>query len=342
MARADLIKQLIRSHTQGDDAAFRETVMQLAAEERTGRHPVLAAQIERLIRNGTDSQAASQAFAAAMPPPPDGDRRTPLLEVRKADRYLADLVLDAATMGAVERMLLEIRGWHVLEAHGLRLTQRVLFCGPSGCGKTVTAEAIAAELGLPLMVVRFDAVVSSLLGETAANLRRVFDYASSGQWLMLFDEFDAIGRSRDDVTEHGEIKRVVNAFLQILDGLRTRSLIIAATNFEQALDPAIWPRFDDVLRFEKPTPIQVGDLLSRLLGSNPCRSTFMRRLSKSLENASHAEVERVALDIRRRCSLEGRTDVEREDVDDAIERHAYRMRLMSTGHHESPPHIDHG
>lgn len=308
MARADLIKQLIRSHTQGDDAAFRAAVMQLAAEERTGRHPLLATQLERLVRNGTDSRARSQTFEAEMPPPPDGDRRKPLLEVRKPDRYLADLVLDEVTMGAVQRMLLEVRGWHVLEAHGLRPTQRVLFCGPSGCGKTVTAEAIAAELGLPLMVVRFDAVVSSLLGETAANLRRVFDYASSGQWVMLFDEFDAIGRARDDATEHGEIKRVVNSFLQILDGLRTRSFIIAATNFEQALDPAIWRRFDDVLRFAKPSPSQIRDLLARLLASNECSPALIRRLSSSLENTSHAEVERAALDIRKRCSLEGRTE----------------------------------
>lgn len=342
VARADLIKQLIRSHTHGDDATFRQTALQLAAEERDGRHPQLASQIERLVRNGGDPHVEARGFSATVPSPPDGDRRRPLLEVRKPDRYLADLILDDVTLGAVERMLREVRGWHVLEAHGLRPTQRVLFCGPSGCGKTATAEAIAAELALPLMVVRFDAVVSSLLGETAANLRRVFDYASSGQWVMLFDEFDAIGRSRDDATEHGEIKRVVNSFLQILDGLKTRSFIIAATNFEQALDPAIWRRFDDVLRFGMPTPTQVGELLGRLLGMNGCSPSHERRLRDALGSSSHAEVERVALDIRKRCSLEGRTEIEREDVDDAIERHAYRVRLMSTGHSEAPPHIDHG
>lgn len=341
MARADLIKQMIRSHTQGDDAAFRETALRLANEEREGRHPVLASQIERLLRNDANSEASVEGFAATMPPP-DGDRRRPLLEVRRPDRYLADLILDGPTSRSVERILLEVRGWRVLESHGLRPTQRVLFCGPSGCGKTATAEAMAAELGLPLLVVRFDAVVSSLLGETAANLRRVFDYASGGQWVMLFDEFDAIGRARDDATEHGEIKRVVSSFLQILDGLRTRSFIIAATNFEQALDPAIWRRFDDVLRFEKPTPAQVRELLDKLLVTNPCSSALLHDLAEAFESASHAEVEGAALDIRKRCSLEGRDRVTRDDVAEAIERHAYRISLMRSGNSASPPTIDNG
>jgi SpoVK/Ycf46/Vps4 family AAA+-type ATPase len=85
------------------------------------------------------------------------------------------------------------------------------------------AEAISAEMGIPMLYVRFDAVVSSLLGETAANLRKVFDYAQRGRWILFFDEFDAIGRSRDDSTEHGEIKRVLNSFLQIMDNFQGRS-----------------------------------------------------------------------------------------------------------------------
>ncbi len=124
-------------------------------------------------------------------------------------------------------------------------------------------EALSRELGVPLLVVRFDAVVSSLLGETAANLRKVFDYVARGVWVVLFDEFDAIGRSRDDSTEHGELKRVVNAFLQMLDRFSGRSLIVAATNFEQALDPALWRRFDEIVRFERPSRARSRNCLQR-------------------------------------------------------------------------------
>lgn len=188
-----------------------------------------------------------------------------MLEIKRPDRYLDDLVLEEATRSLLDRLLREFREWEVLLTNGLRPVRRVLFCGPSGCGKTVTAEALAAELGLPLLYVRFDAVVSSPLGETAANLRKVFDYARRGQWVMLFDEFDAIGRSRDDITEHGEIKRVVNSFLQIMDNFDGRSLIIAATNFEQVLDPAVWRRFDEVIRFERPGDNQLRILIRKRL-----------------------------------------------------------------------------
>ena len=114
---------------------------------------------------------------------------------------------------------------------------RVIFCGPPGCGKTSAAEALAAELGVPLVVVRLDAIVSSYLGQTAGNLRRIFDYASTARWVVLFDEFDALGRERSDPSEHGEIKRVVNSFLQLLDSYTGPGLLVAATNHEETLDP---------------------------------------------------------------------------------------------------------
>ena len=136
-------------------------------------------------------------------------------------RRLTDLVLDEATRKTLERIADENRKADLLKTYGSRPANRILFCGPPGCGKTVSAEAIAAELYLPLALVRFDAVVSSYLGETAANLRKVFDFARSRPMVVLFDEFDAIGKDRASLEEHGEIKRVVNSFLQILDGFRS-------------------------------------------------------------------------------------------------------------------------
>ena len=130
-----------------------------------------------------------------------------------------------------------------------------------GCGRTVSAEAIAAELYLPLALVRFDAVVSSYLGETAANLRKVFDFARSRPMVVLFDEFDAIGKDRASLEEHGEIKRVVNSFLQILDGFRSDTVAIAATNHQGLLDPALWRRFDEIVFFDMPCAAAIEDLL---------------------------------------------------------------------------------
>ena len=137
-----------------------------------------------------------------------------------------------------------------------------MFCGPSGCGKTLTAEVIAGELGRPLTIVRTDSVVSSFLGETAANLRRVFDFVSASPLVALFDEFDALGKEREDASEHGELRLVVNAVLQMLDAYDGRSLVIAATNHEQLLDSAIWRRFEEVLFLKPPTPAQLLRLLT--------------------------------------------------------------------------------
>ena len=182
----------------------------------------------------------------------------------------------------------------MLRAHGLRPSDRLLFRGPPGCGKTLTAEVIASELGRPLAIVRTDSVVSSFLGETAANLRKVFDFVAASPMVALFDEFDALGKEREDASEHGELRRVVNAVLQILDAYEGRSLIIAATNHESMLDTAIWRRFEEVLFLEPPTVAQLRRLLSiKLRGVR--REFAIEDIAARgwFKGATHADVERV-------------------------------------------------
>ena len=224
MARADLLKELFRAYRDSDRESFMEVARSIADEERKKHHGMLANELLRILNNGVVA-ASPTLISHIQPPPRDSEKKTALLDVRQPDRYFRELVLDKWIKELLFKVMREFREWDVLEANGLRPNNKLLFCGPPGCGKTATAEAIASELGLPLVYVRFDSVVSSLLGETASNLRKVFEYILQDTWVVLFDEFDAIGRSRDDVTEHGEIKRVVNAFLQMLDNFRGRSLI---------------------------------------------------------------------------------------------------------------------
>lgn len=329
MARADLLKKLLETYQRRDDAGFRSIAGEIIEEERRKQHPVLANELQRILSNGVRSMEEARGVATSFDPVPmDNDRRTPLVAIRKPDRYFEDLVLDKSTLEVLERMMVDVRGWEILDACGLTPTRRLLFCGPSGCGKTACAEAIAAELGLPMLYVRFDSVVSSLLGETAANIRKVFEYAARGQWVVFFDEFDAIGRSRDDATEHGEIKRVVNSFLQLLDSFDGRSLVIAATNFEQVLDPAIWRRFDEIVRFDLPDKAGLDTLIHNRLRPLHCSENQIGVLVDALVGASFAEAERVCFDARKRCALDGTNNLRNEDVAAAIERFQYRRDVL--------------
>lgn len=329
MARADLLKKLFISYQSRDDAGFRAAASEIVDEERKKHHPILANELQRILTNGSRSMERVRGYHNAFDPVPmDDNRRTPLLSIRTPDRYFDDLVLDEETRGALNRVVVEVRGWEILEAHGLAPTRRLLFCGPSGCGKTACADSVATELAMPMLYVRFDSVVSSLLGETASNLRKVFDYASRGQWIVFFDEFDAIGRSRDDATEHGEIKRVVNSFLQLLDGFEGRSLVIAATNFEQVLDPAIWRRFDDVVRFELPDSKAIETLFIKRFRPLKATRQQIRLLARTVSGSSFAEAERVCLDARKRCALAGASKLRNEDICSALDRFRYRRRVL--------------
>lgn len=339
MARADLLKQLFKAYRNSDREQFMETARAIADEERRKHHGALANELLRILSNGV-AVASPSLIGTMQPPPRDQERKTPLLEIRHPDRYLRDLVLENSTTDLLVRVMREFREWDVLEANGLRPSHKLLFCGPPGCGKTVTAEAISTELGLPLAYIRFDSVVSSLLGETAANLRKVFEYISQDTWVVLFDEFDAIGRSRDDATEHGEIKRVVNSFLQMLDSFQARSLIIAATNFEQVLDPALWRRFDEIVRFERPTETQIEQLIKRRLHFIWNGNVSVKPYVGRLEGATFGDVERVCIDVLKTCALEGRSKLRREDLETAMQRQALRQQAIEKSRPLESPKVD--
>lgn len=338
MARSDLLKKLFRGYKLGDQQTFMDAALEIVADEKKKSHDLLANELLRILDYGNSQKAMpfqlTQQFENL---PKDSDRGASLFEIRQPQKYLSDLIIDDENRQTLLNVINEFRQWEVLEANGLKPMQKLLFCGPPGCGKTATAEAMAGELGLPILYIRFDAVVSSLLGETAANLRKVFDYASRGSWVILFDEFDAIGRSRDDASEHGELKRVVNSFLQLLDRYSGRSIVIAATNFERVLDPALWRRFDEIIRFEKPSERQIVLLLKKKLATAKLQTSKLGVLSKKLVGMSHAEVERVCFDLLRNTIIGGTQEIRDSDLVDAFKRQAKRNQslIKSSGKNRS-------
>jgi SpoVK/Ycf46/Vps4 family AAA+-type ATPase len=310
------LKQLFRAYREGNELAFRRAAQEIIEDEEAKQHLALARDLRKILVGGN---GAAVAEGVTLPPPPmDREGEWSLAEVRHPERTFEDLVLGGRLDSSLRRLIEELRQWERLDLHGLPRRQRLLLYGPPGCGKTSIAEAIAAETGLPLMIVRLDAVVSSYLGETASNLHRIFDYARNGSWVLLFDEFDALGKARDDPTEHGEIKRVITAFLQLLDGFRGPSLLIAATNHEQLLDPGLWRRFDEVLEVQLPTVHQLRKVLGLRLRGVQHRGVNVRGAASRLGGLPHAAGEKVALDARRSAVLAGRKSLTAADIDEAV------------------------
>lgn len=262
MANGKILRQLIKAGATGDFDAFRRASESIIQDERLKQHHLLANDLEHILY-GEHLKPAKQLSRQVLPlPPVDKERGLPLLDIRQPQRPLEEVVLQEPGLSIIEELLEEHRRADILRSYGMKPSGKVIFFGPPGCGKTLAAEAIAFELDLPLAIVRLDALVSSFLGETAANLRRVFEFIAEQPMVVLFDEFDAIGKERADAAEHGELRRVVNAVLQMMDAYQGKSLILAATNHERILDTAIWRRFDEAIEFPLPDRSQIKQLLA--------------------------------------------------------------------------------
>lgn len=332
MARGDLLKKLFSSFKHDDKEGFYRIANEIIEDEQKKNHGILADELRMILFNG-NSTTYKHAFSTIKPiVPKDADKDVFLIEVVYPDKYFADLVLPQEKKEVLESIVREFRNWDILVSNGVFPSRKILFYGPPGCGKTVTAHAIACELGIPLLYVRFDAVVSSFLGETASNIRKVFDYAKNDNWVIFFDEFDAIGRSRDDLSEHGEIKRVVNTFLQQLDNFKGRSLIIAATNFERSLDYALWRRFDDILNFELPTAEEKLKLCALSIKRFKGPVQVFEQYLGEMENFSHSDIDKMCQTIMKQCILDGRRMFTKHDVEFAVRKQSANVAMRKTSY----------
>lgn len=311
------LKEIFRAFHARDELAFRRAATEIIEEEQAKQHLALARDLQKLLVAG--GGAVDGGASLVLPAPPkDREGDWDLAEVRTPDRLLGDLVLDKRLAATLAELVVEVAQWPTLDVHGIARRQRFLLQGPPGCGKTTAAEALAAELGRPFILVRLDSVVSSYLGETASNLRRLLDYAHQAPFVMLFDEFDALGRSRDEGSEHGEMKRVVTAFLQMIDRYRGPSILLAATNHPGLLDSALWRRFDEVLTFSPPNVHQIRQLLRLRLRGVPSQAVDIERFASTLRGRPHAAVEKFVMDARRRAALRNAPVVTNEDFDAAL------------------------
>ncbi|MHB1089601.1 MAG: AAA family ATPase [Ilumatobacteraceae bacterium] len=327
MARSDHVKALLRSHRDGDEQHFRTTAEKIIEDARRRRHDLLADELEAILEEPIRTRRTTQL--TTLRPLPKGRDETALVAVHHPQRTLHDLVLSSDVRDVLDGILEEQRTRASLHAHGVNPRASILFSGPSGTGKSATAEALAGELGWPLAHVQLATVVSSYLGETAKNLEQIFGFLSSGSCVLLFDEFDMLARDRSERGDHGELKRVVSALLQLIEETNTDSIVIATTNHASLLDSALWRRFDEIVAFGLPNSDQRTLLLEMKLNTVRCDVDF-KMVAMSLDGCTHAEIESVALDAIRLMVTRLDRAINTIHIEYGVNRMEERRRIINT------------
>ncbi len=313
MASADQLKALLKSHITGDDSHFFSVAMQVAAHEAKLGHGKLAEELKALI-DAAKARPSSKVPNKTIPISQPRGELVGLLQASYPQARLSDMILDDQVAMRLHRIIKEQQNHTKIRAHGLSPRRKLLLVGPPGTGKTLTASALAGELGVPLFVVRLDALITKFMGETAAKLRQVFDAITEVRGVYFFDEFDAIGSQRGQANDVGEIRRVLNSFLQMLEQDQSHSLIIAATNHPEILDYALFRRFDDMIQYGLPEAEQIIAVLKNRLATFKPKRLSWSKLADRAAGLSYADVARAADDTLKDAIIHDRASITDADI----------------------------
>jgi len=302
MAIAEQLKSLIRSHFSDEPERFYTIALQIAAYEAQQGHGALAHEIREIIDNARQER---KAIAQKLPQDMRG-----LVLLEKPEVPKTAMVIPKVLNVRIERIIHEYRQRHVLKVHSLTHRRKILLIGPSGTGKTMTARILAYELSLPMYTIQVDRLVTKFMGETSAKLRLIFDMIQREIGIYLFDEFDAIGGERSLENDVGEMRRVLNAFLQFIEQDNSDSLIIAASNSPKLLDRALFRRFDDVLYYKLPKPGERQQLMRNILGQFLDSEISWKQISTISNCLSQAEIDQACRDAIKQAILNDKKSVE--------------------------------
>lgn len=228
------------------------------------------------------------------------------------------MVLARPVLAKLDEIVRQHRQRERLRQHGLTPKRKILLVGPPGCGKTMTAAALAGECNLPLMFVQLHSLITKFMGETAAKLHLVFDAMISTRGVYLFDEFDAIGATRAAHNDVGEIRRVLNSFLQFMERDDSESIVVAATNFVGMLDDALFRRFDDVIQYTLPEGQMMRALIRNRLASFQVTTIDWKRIDAAALGLSHAEITRACDDAAKEAVLSDTRDISTAAIRSAL------------------------
>lgn len=326
MTTATQLIALLQSHFDGDDEQFYTVAMQAAANEARRGHGKLAQQLRDMLDLAREQQRLPGRGKAIPLVQPKGDLAS-LVAAKYVDTRLSSMVLPDDLRDRLHRVLVEQRQQHKLRQHGLQPRRKLLLIGPPGAGKTMTAAAMAGELKMPLFTVLLDGILTKFLGETASKLRLVFEAMAETRGVYFFDEFDAIGSRRSERNDVGEIRRVLNSFLQFLEEDDSEGLVIAATNHPELLDPALFRRFDDVIEYTLPSGSLAQAILESRLSLFNTTAVNWEPIVAEAAGLSQAELARIANEAAKYALLDDRDRVTEADLLQAVfERKAAAAR----------------
>jgi SpoVK/Ycf46/Vps4 family AAA+-type ATPase len=286
VAKADYILSLIKTHYNNEPERFTTVALQIAAYEAKLGHSIVANEIKLIVDKSKETKHKNKAFT------PDLQG---LIQENVPAVNLSDMIASKDIKSKVNRIISEFVQRDKLRKHDLENRRKILLSGPPGTGKTLTASIISNELNLPLYTVLMDKMVTKFMGETSAKLRQVFDLIEQRQGVYLFDEFDAIGGERSRDNDVGEMRRVLNSFLQFIERDKSDSLIIAITNNKALLDQALFRRFDDVILYNLPSLEEKEALLKNRL-SQFIKKIKFNDLLPNINGLSHAEISLACID----------------------------------------------
>lgn len=316
--KAELVENLIIAHCSGNESIFSEALNKLANDEEKKGNTPTASRLRRAYdsRKKSDTNVLSgyktnnampfSAQSSTIAAPRDKDSLLELYEIVRSDTSLSDVILPENQKKIINQIINEQMNACNLLKHNMAPINRVLLCGPPGCGKTMTAYALGHELNLPIAYVRLDGLISSYLGQTSTNLRKVFDSVRNQRILLFLDEFDSIAKKRDDTNELGELKRVVTTLLQNFDNMPANVLLVAATNHEHLLDSAIWRRFNVTITLELPGEVQRRQLIQRFLDKYEIHANVnVNLIAKVSEGMSGSLIEELMIAVAKKYLING-------------------------------------
>lgn len=326
MTQADLLVELLQSASKGDQLAVRKVAEALIQEEKSKGHRILA---DRLSKSLQPNVVTMGRGLTTRPEVGDGQHKDLIYETTP-ERSLDSLILPDKILQQIKEVVEEQHRSELLHAHNLRARNRILLAGPPGNGKTTLAEALAFELMYPLVVIRYETLVGSYLGETSSRLKHVLDYAKTQRCVLLFDEFETLGKERGDTHETGEIKRVVSSLLLQIDDLPDYVVVVAASNHPELLDRAVWRRFQVRIELPMPTRKQLAQFIESI--GKRCQIDFgytQDTLAKYLSGQNFSEVEEFCLSVVRRAVLDKKSENVKAITQLKLEQWRNRLKPVS-------------